>query len=141
MNQCVLLGRLTRDSEMRTAISGTEVTKFTLAVDRNRKNDNGEKETDFINCIAFNKTAELIAKYTKKGSQIAVVGRIQTRSYDAQDGTKRYVTEVLISEVKFLDKKEDNLESMTDSQIIQKAMNEEYDPFMDIELTPEDLPW
>lgn len=139
MNQCVLLGRLTRDSEMRTAISGTEVTKFTLAVDRNRKNDDGEKETDFINCIAFNKTAELIAKYTKKGSQIAVVGRIQTRNYDAQDGTKRYVTEVVVSEVKFLDKKEDNLESMIDSQVVQKVMND--DPFADFELTEQDLPF
>lgn len=139
MNQCVLLGRLTRDSEMRTAISGTEVTKFTLAVDRNRKNDDGEKETDFINCIAFNKTAELIAKYTKKGSQIALNGRIQVNSYDAQDGTKKYATNIVVKEVYFLDDKKELLDNLTDSQVVQKVMND--DPFADFELTEQDLPF
>lgn len=143
MNQCVLIGRLVRDSEMRTTTSGKNVTNFTIAVNRNYKNEKGEYDADFINCIAYNKTAEIINKYTKKGSQIAIEGRIQTRSYEAN--TKRYVTEVLVNSVTLLNKKEDNLESMSNHEVIQKAMNVESDPFAEfadeIEIREEDLPF
>lgn len=102
MNKVILIGRLTRDPELRTIATGNATTSFTIAVNRNFTNQNGEREADFINCVAWRKQAENIAKYCTKGSQIAVEGRIQTRSYDAQDGTKRYVTEVIADNVTFL---------------------------------------
>lgn len=124
MNICILIGRLTREAEMRTTINGTIVTTFSLAVNRNYKDESGAIVTDFINCKAFNKTGETIAKYTKKGSLIAVHGNMQTSNYEAQDGTKRYLTEIVVNEFKFLDKKE-----KTDSQIIQDVMNDDFDDF------------
>ena len=102
MNKVILIGRLTKDSELRTIASGNATTSFTIAVNRNFTNQNGEREADFINCVAWRKQAENVAKYCTKGSQVAVEGRIQTRSYDAQDGTKRYVTEVVADNVTFL---------------------------------------
>ena len=102
MNKVILIGRLTRDPELRTISTGNATTSFTIAVNRNFTNQNGEREADFINCVAWRKQAENIAKYCTKGSQVAVEGRIQTRNYDAQDGTKRYVTEVIADNVTFL---------------------------------------
>ena len=87
---------------MRTSTSGVATTSFTIAVQRNYANAQGDREADFINCVAWRKQAENIAKYCSKGSQVAVEGRIQTRNYDAQDGTKRYVTEVIADNVSFL---------------------------------------
>ena len=102
MNKVILIGRLTKDPELRTIASGNATTSFTIAVNRNFTNQNGEREADFINCVAWRKQAENVAKYCTKGSQVAVEGRIQTRSYDAKDGTKRYVTEVVADNVTFL---------------------------------------
>lgn len=102
MNKVILIGRLARDPEMRTTPSGVATTSFTIAVQRNYANAQGDREADFINCVAWRKQAENIAKYCSKGSQVAVEGRIQTRNYDAQDGTKRYVTEVIADNVSFL---------------------------------------
>ena len=102
MNKVILIGRLTRDPEMRTTPSGVATTSFSIAVQRNYANAHGDREADFINCVAWRKQAENIAKYCTKGSQVAVDGRIQTRNYDAQDGTKRYVTEVIADNVTFL---------------------------------------
>ena len=102
MNKVILIGRLTKDPELRTIASGNATTSFTISVNRNFTNQNGEREADFINCVAWRKQAENVAKYCTKGSQVAVEGRIQTRSYDAQDGTKRYVTEVVADNVTFL---------------------------------------
>ena len=102
MNKVILIGRLTKDPELRTIASGNATTSFTIAVNRNFTNQNVEREADFINCVAWRKQAENVAKYCTKGSQVAVEGRIQTRSYDAQDGTKRYVTEVVADNVTFL---------------------------------------
>ena len=102
MNKVILIGRLTKDPELRTIASGNATTSFTIEVNRNFTNKNGEREADFINCVAWRKQAENVAKYCTKGSQVAVEGRIQTRSYDAQDGTKRYVTEVVADNVTFL---------------------------------------
>ena len=99
MNKVVLVGRLTKDPELRYAAgSDTAVCKFTLAVNRMKKD-----EADFINCVAFNKTAETIANYLVKGRQIAIAGRIQTDSYTAQDGTKRYTTDVVVETFEFCD--------------------------------------
>jgi single-strand DNA-binding protein len=101
-NKVILIGRLTKDPDARVTNSGLPVASFTLAVNRNY----GEREADFINCVCFRKLAEIVGRYVRKGSLISVDGRLQTRSYDAQDGTKRYVTEVICDNVVFLDTKQ-----------------------------------
>lgn len=102
MNKVILIGNLTKDIELQTTNSGVIVGKFTLAVSRRFANANGDRETDFINIVVWRELAENCAKYLSKGSKCGVVGEMQTRSYDAQDGTKRYVTEVMANEVEFL---------------------------------------
>lgn len=102
MNKVVLVGRLTKDIELRYTQKGTAVASFTIAINRRFKNQNGENETDFINCVAWGVQGETAAKYVGKGSQIGVSGRIQTRSYEANDGGRRYVTEVVCEEIEFL---------------------------------------
>ena len=103
MNKVVLIGRLTKDPELKfTPGTGTAVATFTLAVDRKFSKD-GQKEADFIPVVVWGKQAESTANYTGKGKLMGVSGRIQTRSYDAKDGTKRYVTEVVAEEVQFLE--------------------------------------
>lgn len=107
MNKVILMGRLTKDPEKRVATSGTSVTSFSLAVERQFKDQNGERQTDFINCVAFKHTADFIEKYFVKGQLMAVSGSIQTRTYDGQDGKKNYVTEVIVNEAYFTgDKRE-----------------------------------
>lgn len=103
INNVVLVGRLTKDVDLRYTSNGTAYASFTLAVERNFKNQNGEKETDFINCAMWRKAAENLANYTKKGSLIGIEGRIQTRNYDNQQGQKVYVTEVLAEKFSFLE--------------------------------------
>ena len=99
MNKVIIIGRLTKEPELRYAAgSGIAVTRFTIAVNRQFKKD----EADFINCVAWNKTAETIAQYFTKGRPIAIVGHIQTGSYDAQDGTKRYTTDVAVESFEFV---------------------------------------
>ena len=103
INNVVVVGRLTRAVDLRYTSNGTAYASFTLAVDRDFKNQNGEKETDFINCVMWRKPAENLANYTKKGSLIGVEGRIQTRNYDNQQGQRVYVTEVLAERFHFLE--------------------------------------
>lgn len=105
MNKVILIGRLTKDPELRYAAgSGTAVCRFTLAVARQFKKD----ETDFINCIAFNKQGEAIAQYVTKGRQLAVIGNIRTGSYDGQDGIKRYTTDVVVESFEFISNSNSN---------------------------------
>lgn len=105
MNKVVLIGRLTKDPELKfTPGSGTAVATVTLAVDRRLPNKDGQREADFIPVVIWGKQAENTANYVSKGRLIGVSGRIQVRSYDAKDGTKRYVTEVVAEEVQFLDR-------------------------------------
>lgn len=108
MNKAILIGRLTKDPEMRTIPSGAVTTTFTIAVNRNFTNAQGEREADFFNCVAWRKQAENISKYCQKGTQVAVEGRIQNRSYDAQDGSKRYITEIICDNVSFLGSRGDS---------------------------------
>jgi single-strand DNA-binding protein len=104
MNKTILMGRLTKEPELRyTATSNIPYSNFTLAV--NRRVKSAEQDVDFINCVAWNKTAEFVQKYFSKGQQIALDGRIQTRSYDDNEGKKRYVTEVVAENVYFADSK------------------------------------
>lgn len=98
MNKVILMGRLTKDPEIRYTQNNTPVCNFTLAVDRRFSKD---KQADFISCQAWQKTAEFISKYFQKGSMIAVVGRIQTRTWEDNEGKKRYITEVIVDEVYF----------------------------------------
>ena len=101
MNKVVITGNLTKDPEKRTTQQGTSVTSFTVAVQRKFKNQNGNYDADFINCVAWRGTADFVANYFKKGSRIGVVGSIQTRSYDDKDGIRRFVTEIIADEVEF----------------------------------------
>lgn len=104
MNKVVLIGRLTKDPELKyTPGSGTAVTTLTLAVDRRYQKDSQQKEADFIPVVVWGKSAESTAQYMNKGKLMAISGRIQTRSYEAKDGGKRYVTEVVADEVQFLE--------------------------------------
>lgn len=147
MNKVIIIGRLTRDPEMRTTSTGTNTTTFTVAVSRTYANQNGERETDFLNCVAWRKQAENIAKYCSKGTQVAVEGRLQTRSYDAQDGTKRYVTEIIADNTTFLGGKgsnvSDNENFVGESNIATTDISE--DPFKDfgeeVALSDDDLPF
>ena len=102
MNKIFLIGRLTKDPELRYTPSGAAVCSFTLAVDRRFTNQNGEREADFINIVVWNKAAENCAKYLSKGRQTAVEGRLQIRSFDGNDGQRRWVTEVIADNVEFL---------------------------------------
>lgn len=102
MNKVILSGRFTREPEQRMMSNQTEFSRFSLACQSSFVNKNGERETEFINCVAFGKTAETINRYCKKGAMIVAQGRIKNSSYDAQDGTKRYATDVVIENFEFV---------------------------------------
>ena len=127
MNKIALLGNLTRDPERKNTTNGTAVTTFTIAVQRKYKNQSGEYEADFINCVAWRALADLIANSFSKGSKIALTGSVQTRSYD-DNGKKRYATEVVVEEIDFLEKKKASAPT--------KPANDDYDliPVDDAEL-------
>lgn len=101
MNKVILMGRLTRDVEMRQTPSGVSLARFSLAVDRGYTGKDGQRQTDFINCVAWRQTGEFIARYFGKGRMIAVSGSIQTRTWDGQDGKRQYATEVVVDEAFF----------------------------------------
>ncbi len=113
MNKVVLMGRLTRDPEVRyTQTNNTLVASFSLAVNRRFANQNGERQADFINVVAWSKTGEFCSKYFKKGQQVGIIGRIQTRNWDDDQGVKHYVTEVVAEEAYFADSKREADNSM-----------------------------
>lgn len=164
MNKVVLIGRLTRDPELRYTGSNIPVATFSLAVNRNFSNAAGEREADFINVVVWRKQAENVKNYLNQGSQVAIDGRIQTRSYDDQDGKKRYVTEVVADNVEFLGTKGSNQNQSNLSQEAPQEMgptpydfgdsatstkttttNTDNDPFADfgskIEINDDELPF
>ena len=155
MNKAILIGRLTRDPELRTTPTGRNVCQFAIAVNRTYTSANGEREADFINCVVWDKQAENLAKYQKKGNQIAVEGRIQTRNYDDNNGRKVYVTEVLVNNVSFLDAKGSSNAGSSFDSLPEPPMQEEperletvsveKDPFEafgdSIEISDNDLPF
>lgn len=102
MNKCILIGNLTKDPELSTTTNGVAVCRFTIAVSRRFSNADGEREADFLNIVVWRNIGENCHKFLKKGSKVGIVGNIQTRSYDAPDGSKRYVTEIVAEEVEFL---------------------------------------
>ena len=114
MNKVILIGRLTRDPELRHTQNGTPVANFTLAIDRSFTNQGGEKETDFIDIVTWRKLAEIVANNLEKGRLVAVEGRLQIRSYDDQNGVRRKAAEVVADQVKFLDyRRQDKSQSET----------------------------
>lgn len=127
MNSVNLIGRLSNSPEIRHTTSNQMICRFNLAVTRRFKNHAGDYEADFINCVAFGKIAELIGNYVEKGQQLAVEGRIQTGSYTAQDGSKRYTFDVIVENITFINSKGVKKEQ----ESIQKEQTSEEDPFSD----------
>lgn len=113
MNRVVLVGRLTKDPELRYTPAGVAVATFTLAVNRPFKNGQGEQEADFIQCVVWRKPAENVANFLKKGSLTGVDGRVQTRNYEGNDGKRVYVTEIVAESVQFLEPKQNAVEGST----------------------------
>lgn len=145
MNKVFLIGRLTRDPELRYTQSNIPTASFSLAVNRPFQNQNGEREADFINIVMWRKQAETAKKYLAKGSLIAVEGRIQTRNYDGQDGKKVYVTEVVADNFEFLESKGQRANTNSDIEYNQQAptTNVNDEPYIDfgdtIELSDDDI--
>lgn len=139
LNRVVLVGRLTRDPELKYTPNGVAVANFNIAVNRPFKNANGENEADFIQGVVWRKPAENLANYMKKGNQIGVDGRIQTRTYEGQDGKTVYVTEVVADSIQFLESKSQ------DNQQSQKNPPQNNDPFkgqgQPIDIDDGDLPF
>lgn len=155
INNVVLVGRLTKDPDLKYTGNGTAVATFTLAVNRNFTNQSGEREADFINCVIWRKPAETLANYAKKGVLIGVTGRIQTRSYDNQQGQKVYVTEVIADNFQLLESKKadssqntqgggvSNSQTNNNANAQQNRNNVQSDPFSDssIDIDNQDLPF
>lgn len=140
LNSVVLIGRLTKDPEMRYTPTGVATTSFTLAVDRGFTNQQGEKEVDFINIVTWRKQAETCAQYLSKGRLAAVEGRIQIRNYENNEGRKIYVTEVVANNVRFLESRNQNEDNMS----LQKpAQDDDLFPEMtqSIDISDDDLPF
>jgi single-strand DNA-binding protein len=148
INRVILVGRLTKDPEMRFTQSGKGVTSFTLAVKRTFKNAQGEYEADFVNCIAWN-NAENVANYLKKGSLAGVDGRIQTRNFEGQDGKRVFMTEVVAESVQFLEPKNSQSsnqgQSQNNNQQQSQNQRQDEDPFKNdgtpIDISDDDLPF
>lgn len=143
MNKVILIGRLARDPELRTTPTNVSVATFSIAVSRPFTPQDEQQGTDFINCVIWRRQAENLAKYCHKGSQIAVEGRIQTRNYTAQDGSKRYVTEVMCDNITFLGNSnkseektpgEEVLEQVVNNMIGTQADTQQEDPFKDFNI-------
>lgn len=147
LNRVVLVGRLTRDPELRFTPNGVAVANFTLAVNRPFKNGSGEQEADFINIVVWRKPAENAANFLKKGSLTGVDGRVQTRSYDNNEGKRVFVTEVVAESVQFLEPRNSNNQSQggnSGQQKSQRSNNYDNDPFSNdgsIDISDDDLPF
>ena len=150
MNKVILIGRLTKDPELRKTPTDVSVVQFTIAVNRPFQQQNGERQADFINCVAWRNQAENLAKYIKKGGQIAVEGSIQTRSYDDPNGVRRFVTEVIASQITFLESRRTDSGYNDLSQLEVPPMREnnsfsQESPFGDLkstfDISDDDLPF
>ncbi len=149
MNKACLIGRLTRNPELRYTQTQKAVATFTLAINRPVASD-GQKGADFISIVVWGKQAENVNKYIKQGDRLAVEGRIQTRTFDDQNGQKRYVTEVIAESVQFLEKKKEqpqqaSFQNQTNCQVFNQAMNDNSNPFEEfgeqIQMGNPDLPF
>lgn len=138
MNKVVIIGRNVKDIELMQTSTGTSVAEFSVAVRRSFKSANGEYESDFLNCVAYKNTAELISRYVKKGDMVGIDGRIQTRNYTNKEGRKVYVTEIIVENVEFLQSKKQDGQKPTTTPAQE-------DPFNGAKLeelsTEDDLPF
>lgn len=134
MNRVILVGRLARDPELKATNSGTSVCRFSVAVDRIKKTE-GQPSADFLRCIAFGKTGETINQYLGKGRRIALEGHIQTGSYTAQDGSKRYTTDVIVDRFDFVDSRSDGQQQQ------QPQGSDDMDPDFHLMSDDDDLPF
>ncbi|HHU6748274.1 TPA: single-stranded DNA-binding protein [Staphylococcus aureus] len=150
LNRTVLVGRLTKDPEFRTTPNGVSVATFTLAVNRTFTNAQGEREADFINCVTFRKQADNVNNYLSKGSLAGVDGRLQSRSYENQEGRRVFVTEVVCDSVQFLEPKNNNQQQNNNYQQQNNSYNapqnrQQNNPFANanapIEIDSDDLPF
>lgn len=124
INRVVLTGRLTRDVELKATSTGNNVASFTVAVDGFTKDQNGETISSFINCVAWSNSAKFVSTYCKKGSLVALEGRLQSRSYDRKDGTKAYVTEVIVDRIENLSPKDTTGTNANEGFSIQENDNQ-----------------
>lgn len=139
MNKVCLTGRITKNIELKYNQNNNAITSFTLAVTRKFKNQNGEYESDFINCIAYKSTAELLSEYVKKGDLLGLEGRIQTRNYEDKDGKRVYVTEVIVDSIDFLQAKKDESKQETENTK-QKLSDDVFSEFgSSIEIADDDV--
>lgn len=153
INRVVLVGRLTRDPELRYTANGAAVASFTIAVNRQFTNSQGEREADFIQCVIWRKAAENFAKFTSKGSLVGIDGRLQSRSYDNQQGQRVYVTEVVVDNFSLLESRAESEQRNNDSGSnynkptgnANKPATGNNDPFADnskpIDISDDDLPF
>ncbi len=155
INRAILVGRLTKDPELRRTSSDIPVTSFTLAVNRTFKNQQGEQEADFIQCVVWRRQAENVAQYVSKGSLVGVEGRIQTRSYDDQDGVRKFIVEVVADSVQFLEPRGTQNSDYNQSQPRQEPQYKQQpkqptqnnqkpsrdDDLKDIDIADDDLPF
>lgn len=149
INNVVLVGRLTRDPELRYTSNGTATATFNLAVNRNFTNASGEREADFVNCVIWRKPSETLVNYAKKGTLLGVVGRIQTRNYENQQGQKVYVTEVVCDNLQLLESRNaneqrQNVDDFNNQHKQQNNFNQDSDPFgssSHIDINDDDLPF
>lgn len=143
INNVILVGRLTKDVELKYTPANQAVTQFVLAVNRTFKNANGERETDFINVVAWRKTAELLAEYAKKGSLIGITGRIQTRNYENNQSQRVYVTEVVAESMSLLESRNQG-QSQSQPQQATQQQTAQSDPFAGgapMDITDDALPF
>lgn len=151
INNVVLVGRLTRDPELKFTSNGQAVATFNIAVNRNFTNQSGEREADFVNCVIWRKPAETLANYAKKGTLLGVVGRIQTRNYENQQGQRVFVVEVVCDNFQLLEPKKDNQQQNNQSYhqdsmpgMDKRGFNNDSDPFgnsSQIDISSQDLPF
>lgn len=151
MNKAILIGRLTKDLEIRKTPNGASVINFTVAINRIGKQAPGQPEADFISCVAWNQTADLMAQYLGKGSLIGIEGRIQTRNYEGQDGRRVYVTEVVTERVEFLESRSQRQTNQTtgyyeqsqpeESPYQQESTDTDFDEEPILDIASDDLPF
>lgn len=131
MNKVIIVGNLSRDPELTTTNGGISVCRFTVAVQRRFQNAEGERDADFLNVVVWRGQADNCHKFLKKGSKCGVVGRLQTSSYEGQDGNKRYVTEIVADEVEFLSSRSSNGESAVEDKPVASKKVAELEPIDD----------
>ena len=141
MNKCIFVGNLTRDPETGSTNSGISYCRFSIAVNRNYANANGEREADFINIVTWRGLADNCARYLQKGSKVCVCGKLQTRTYEGQDGTKRYATEVVADDVEFIGPRQNAAGDGETASAPVRTANKKVSELQPVETEEDDFPF